>query len=174
MDVAPHPHTYLAPCTWLFSGRVRHDDSAGHHLDVVPGDTVLMVAGQGIAHSEYSWPDGPDLHGVQLGSLSDRRARERGLHHFTTSEVAHGVTAVFLGELRARSGDRFARRRSGAGAMAEEARPGLAHSCTAVRSPPVAHGAGACDSAAGREVGILVDRFLVAVGSGSVPALILA
>lgn len=108
MDVAPHPHTYLATCTWLFSGRVRHDDSAGHHLDVVPGDTVLMVAGQGIAHSEYSWPDGPDLHGVQLwlGYPTDERHAERGLHHFTTGEVAHGgISArVFLGELEGEVG----------------------------------------------------------------------
>ncbi len=103
MDVAPHPHTHLATCTWLFSGRVRHDDSAGHHLDVIPGDTVLMVAGNGIAHSEYSWPDGPDLHGVQLwlGYPTDERHADRGLHHFTTRAVTHGgVTArVFLGGL---------------------------------------------------------------------------
>ncbi|MFD5868801.1 pirin family protein [Corynebacterium sp. NPDC060344] len=117
MDVAPHPHTYLATCTWLFSGRVRHDDSAGHHLDVVPGDTVLMVAGHGIAHSEYSWPDGPDLHGVQLwlGYPTDERHAERGLHHFTTGEVTHGgVTArVFLGELEGEVGSTLEGRATG-------------------------------------------------------------
>lgn len=126
MDVAPHPHTYLATCTWLFSGRVRHDDSAGHHLDVVPGDTVLMVAGQGIAHSEYSWPDGPDLHGVQLwlGYPTDERHAERGLHHFTTGEVAHGgITArVFLGELEGEVGGAgVAGAAGGAGAVTEDA-----------------------------------------------------
>lgn len=126
MDVAPHPHTYLATCTWLFSGRVRHDDSAGHHLDVVPGDTVLMVAGQGIAHSEYSWPDGPDLHGVQLwlGYPTDERHAERGLHHFTTGEVAHGgISArVFLGELEGEVGGAgVAGAAGGAGAVTEDA-----------------------------------------------------
>lgn len=103
MDVAPHPHTWLATCTWLFSGKIRHDDSAGHHLDVTPGDTVLMVAGGGIAHSEYSWPDGPKLHGVQLwlGYPTDERHHERGLHHFTTTPIERdGITAkVFLGSL---------------------------------------------------------------------------
>lgn len=103
MDVAPHPHTWLATCTWLFSGTVRHDDSAGHHLDVTPGDTVLMVAGGGIAHSEYSWPDGPPLHGVQLwlGYPTDERHAERGLHHHSAGAVERdGVSArVFLGSL---------------------------------------------------------------------------
>ncbi|QGS34230.1 pirin family protein [Corynebacterium xerosis] len=126
MDVAPHPHTYLATCTWLFSGRVRHDDSAGHHLDVTPGDTVLMVAGAGIAHSEYSWPEGPDLHGVQLwlGYPTDERHAERGLHHFATSEVAHGGVAarVFLGELKGEVGGAGSLADGpGAGAVAEDA-----------------------------------------------------
>ncbi|QXA51910.1 pirin family protein [Corynebacterium freneyi] len=32
MDIAPHPHTHLATCTWLFSGRVRHADRGLHHF----------------------------------------------------------------------------------------------------------------------------------------------
>ncbi|WP_448852771.1 pirin family protein [Corynebacterium sp. 335C] len=103
MDVAPHPHTHLATCSWLFSGRVRHDDSAGNHLDVVPGDVVLMAAGDGIAHSEYSWPDGPELHGVQLwvGYPSDERGDVRGLHVHRTRQVVRGGAAlrVLLGDL---------------------------------------------------------------------------
>ena len=165
MDVAPHPHTYLATCTWLFSGRVRHDDSAGHHLDVVPGDTVLMVAGQGIAHSEYSWPDGPDLHGVQLwlGYPTDERHAERGLHHFTTGEVAHGgITArVFLGELEGEVGGAgVAGAAGGAGAVTEDANFGASPIpaprralAAELRMEPGA----SLTVPLGREVGILVD-----------------
>ncbi|WP_295624400.1 pirin family protein [uncultured Corynebacterium sp.] len=175
MDVAPHPHTWLATCTWLFSGRIRHDDSADHHLDVVPGDTVLMVAGPGIAHSEYSWPDGPDLHGVQLwlGYPTDERNVERGLHHYTTEEVTHGgVTAlVFLGSLTGELGGAGGKGVNGEGgeevdfgsspipaprrAMAAELRmePG-----TSLTIRP------------GREVGILVDSGSaeLSVGGGDV------
>ena len=165
MDVAPHPHTYLATCTWLFSGRVRHDDSAGHHLDVVPGDTVLMVAGQGIAHSEYSWPDGPDLHGVQLwlGYPTDERHAERGLHHFTTGEVAHGgISArVFLGELEGEVGGAgVAGAAGGAGAVTEDANFGASPIpaprralAAELRMEPGA----SLTVPLGREVGILVD-----------------
>lgn len=165
MDVAPHPHTYLATCTWLFSGRVRHDDSVGHHLDVVPGDTVLMVAGQGIAHSEYSWPDGPDLHGVQLwlGYPTDERHAERGLHHFTTGEVAHGgISArVFLGELEGEVGGAgVAGGAGGAGAVTEDANFGASPIpaprralAAELRMEPGA----SLTVPLGREVGILVD-----------------
>lgn len=173
MDVAPHPHTYLATCTWLFSGRVRHDDSAGHHLDVVPGDTVLMVAGHGIAHSEYSWPDGPDLHGVQLwlGYPTDERHADRGLHHFTTGEVTHGgVTArVFLGELEGEVGGAGANG-SGAGAVTEDANfgsspiPAPRRALAAeVRMEPGA----TLTLPLGREVGILVDSGSAELAEGS-------
>ena len=168
MDVAPHPHTYLATCTWLFSGRVRHDDSAGHHLDVVPGDTVLMVAGQGIAHSEYSWPEGPDLHGVQLwlGYPTDERHAERGLHHFTTSEVAHGGVAarVFLGELKGEVG--------GAGTVTEDADFGASPIpaprraiAAELRMEPGA----TLTLPLGREVAILVDSGTAELAEGSGP-----
>lgn len=168
MDVAPHPHTYLATCTWLFSGRVRHDDSAGHHLDVVPGDTVLMVAAQGIAHSEYSWPDGPDLHGVQLwlGYPTDERHADRGLHHFTTSEVTHGgVTArVFLGALTGEVG--------GAGTVTEDADFGASPIpaprraiAAELRMEPGA----TLTLPLGREVAILVDSGTAELAEGSGP-----
>ncbi len=171
MDVAPHPHTHLATCTWLFSGRVRHDDSAGHHLDVVPGDTVLMVAGNGIAHSEYSWPDGPELHGVQLwlGYPTDERHAERGLHHFTTDAVTHGgVTArVFLGELVGEV------RTAAGGAVPEDAHFGT----SPIPAPRRALAAelrmrpgATLTLPLGREVGILVDSGSAELGDGSTSA----
>lgn len=66
MRVPRHPHTGLATCSWLFSGRIDHMDSAGHWATVRPGDVAMMNAGRGISHSEYSTEDTTVLHGAQL------------------------------------------------------------------------------------------------------------
>lgn len=66
MRVPRHPHTGLATCSWLFSGRIDHMDSAGNWATVRPGDVVMMNAGSGISHSEYSTAGTKVLHGAQL------------------------------------------------------------------------------------------------------------
>ncbi|WP_146340694.1 pirin family protein [Nesterenkonia sp. NBAIMH1] len=66
MRVPRHPHTGLATCSWLFSGRVDHLDSAGNWATVRPGEVALMNAGRGISHSEFSTSDTSVLHGAQL------------------------------------------------------------------------------------------------------------
>ena len=66
MRVPRHPHTGLATVSWLFCGRIDHMDSAGNWATVRPGDVVLMNAGRGISHSEYSTADTKILHGAQL------------------------------------------------------------------------------------------------------------
>ena len=66
MRVPRHPHTGLATVSWLFSGRIDHMDSAGNWATVRSGDVVLMNAGRGISHSEYSTADTKTLHGAQL------------------------------------------------------------------------------------------------------------
>ncbi|TLP79934.1 pirin family protein [Nesterenkonia sphaerica] len=66
MRVPRHPHTGLATCSWLFSGRIDHLDSAGNWATVRPGEVALMNAGRGISHSEFSTDDTTVLHGAQL------------------------------------------------------------------------------------------------------------
>lgn len=66
MVVPPHPHTGLSTVSWLFSGEVDHNDSAGNRARVRPGELNLMTAGRGISHSEYSTSDTHLLHGCQL------------------------------------------------------------------------------------------------------------
>jgi redox-sensitive bicupin YhaK (pirin superfamily) len=67
MLVPPHPHTSLQTVSWLFEGEIEHRDSVGSHAMVRPGELNIMTAGNGIAHSEVSLPDGPPmLHGAQL------------------------------------------------------------------------------------------------------------
>ncbi|WP_127902494.1 pirin family protein [Solirhodobacter olei] len=57
IDVRPHPHIGLATVTYLFQGRMHHRDSLGTDQWIEPGAVNLMVAGQGITHSERT--DGP-------------------------------------------------------------------------------------------------------------------
>lgn len=63
VDVRPHPHIGLATVTYLLKGRLHHRDSIGTDAWISPGEVNLMVAGQGITHSERM--DGPAKHTPQ-------------------------------------------------------------------------------------------------------------
>ncbi|MGL5810975.1 MAG: pirin family protein [Nocardioides sp.] len=101
MSFPPHPHTGLQTVSWLFSGELRHRDSAGYQRMVRSGELNLMTAGRGISHSEVSSPGREPLHGAQLWiALPDpSRHTEPGLDHYAPPEIAgHGWSArVFLG-----------------------------------------------------------------------------
>ncbi|KKC05539.1 pirin family protein [Mycobacterium nebraskense] len=103
MDVPPHPHTGLQTVSWLFSGEVEHNDSAGVHAAVRPGELNLMTAGAGICHSEVSVPSPGALHGVQLWAAlpdSDRDTGRDFAHYVPGPARLPGATVrVFLGEL---------------------------------------------------------------------------
>jgi quercetin 2,3-dioxygenase len=102
MDVPPHPHTGLETVSWLFSGEVEHQDSAGVRALVRPGELNLMTAGAGICHSEVSTPATSVLHGVQLWvALPDaHRDTARNFTHYVPSVHVHDGARirVFLGE----------------------------------------------------------------------------
>ncbi|UXA07217.1 pirin family protein [Mycobacterium sp. SMC-2] len=103
MDVPPHPHTGLQTVSWLFGGEVEHNDSAGVHAAVRPGELNLMTAGAGICHSEVSVASPTALHGVQLWVAlpdSDRDTARDFAHCAPKPAPLPGATArVFLGEL---------------------------------------------------------------------------
>ncbi|GAB2975677.1 pirin family protein [Nocardioides montaniterrae] len=103
MVVPPHPHTGLATVSWLFTGEVDHNDSAGNRARVRPGALNLMTAGRGISHSEYSTPETTILHGCQLWLALPDEAREiePGFQAYVPPPVAgDGWEArVFLGSL---------------------------------------------------------------------------
>ncbi|MGL6210736.1 MAG: pirin family protein [Paracoccaceae bacterium] len=63
VDVRPHPHIGLATVTYLMRGQLHHRDSLGTDAWIAPGEVNLMVAGQGITHSERM--DGPARQGPQ-------------------------------------------------------------------------------------------------------------
>ncbi|MDO5076865.1 pirin family protein [Corynebacterium sp.] len=101
MDVPPHPHTGLATVSWLFSGEIRHDDTAGNHAQVLPGELNMMTAGDGIAHTEVSQSEW--IHGVQLWLAYPKAQRglARRLQHYAPEPVCIGAATVllFLGSL---------------------------------------------------------------------------
>jgi redox-sensitive bicupin YhaK (pirin superfamily) len=106
MQVAPHPHTGLQTASWLLDGLVRHRDSLGSDVLLRPGALGLMTAGRGIAHSERSPADRPDLlHGVQLWVALPEAAR-RGEPQFAlhdddlpTVQGSGWSARVFVGSL---------------------------------------------------------------------------
>ncbi len=66
-----HGHRDMEIVTWVLSGKVAHEDSAGNRGVLYPGLVQRMSAGSGIRHSEMN-PD-PDVpaHFVQMWVLPD-------------------------------------------------------------------------------------------------------
>jgi len=91
IDVRPHPHIGLATVTYLLKGRIHHRDSLGTDAWIAPGEVNLMVAGQGITHSERM--DGParqapqSLFGLQTW-LALPRAQEDAPAAFANATAA--------------------------------------------------------------------------------------
>jgi quercetin 2,3-dioxygenase len=56
---ADHPHRDVEIVTWVLSGELHHDDSAGHRGVVRPGEVQVLSAGSGVTHSEVAGPSGP-------------------------------------------------------------------------------------------------------------------
>jgi len=65
-----HPHRGFETVTYLLSGEMQHQDSAGHAGVLGPGDVQWMTAGAGVIHSEMPTPafqqSGGRMHGFQL------------------------------------------------------------------------------------------------------------
>ena len=68
INVRPHPHIGTATITYLLEGEIMHRDSLGVQQPIQAGAVNLMVAGQGIVHSERPGADLDQvsrLHGIQ-------------------------------------------------------------------------------------------------------------
>lgn len=105
MNVGAHPHIGIQTVTWLFDGKVRHDDSAGGAGLAEPGTLNVMTAGRGIAHAEVSEAPGAGrLWGAQLWvALPDatRDADPRFHQHrdLPRLDLDGGSALVFMGAL---------------------------------------------------------------------------
>lgn len=62
----PHPHRGFETVTYLLSGRMRHQDNAGHEGVIEAGGIQWMTAGRGIVHSEMPEQQDGLLEGFQL------------------------------------------------------------------------------------------------------------
>lgn len=103
MSVPPHPHTGLQTVSWLFEGRIHHQDSTGADAEVVPGELNLMTAGSGIQHSEVSSQDSGTLHGVQLWVALPDASRHQPPHFFAgsapTATIDGAIVSLITGSL---------------------------------------------------------------------------
>ncbi len=102
MTIGAHPHMGLQTVTWLFDGRIMHNDSLGTHQEINPAQLNLMTAGRGIAHSEQSLESNSTMHGVQLWIALPDESRNQApfFEHFSdlpTQEFAGVKTKVFIG-----------------------------------------------------------------------------
>ena len=79
-DIDPHPHIGLQTVTWPLDGRIRHRDSVGSDVEILPGQLNLMTSGHGIAHSEYRVPGHVAGSGLQLWIALPREARDTAPH----------------------------------------------------------------------------------------------
>ena len=61
-----HPHRGFETVTYLLTGRMRHEDSAGHGGVIEAGGIQWMSAGRGIIHSEMPEQEHGRLAGFQL------------------------------------------------------------------------------------------------------------
>lgn len=94
--VGAHPHAGIETVTYLFSGRQRHRDSAGHEGIVSAGGAQWMTAGRGVVHAETPVPATEDervLHGVQLWTSLPRLAKMTapGYQNLAADAIATGA-----------------------------------------------------------------------------------
>ena len=66
-----HGHRDMEIVTWVLSGRLEHQDSAGNHGVLYPGLAQRMSAGTGIRHSEMNASPDEPVHFVQMWVLPD-------------------------------------------------------------------------------------------------------
>lgn len=89
---ADHPHADAEIVTWVLSGSLVHEDSAGHRGIVYPGLAQRMSAGSGIVHAErndaYTIDPGRPAEPVHFVQMWLRPDQSGGTPGYAQREVA--------------------------------------------------------------------------------------
>ncbi len=73
-----HPHKDMEIITWVISGELEHQDSAGNKGTIYPGLAQKMSAGSGIWHSEMNVSKETPVHLVQMWVVPDMQGIRPG------------------------------------------------------------------------------------------------
>ncbi len=68
-----HPHRDMEIISYVISGILEHQDSAGHRAMLRAGDVQRISAGAGILHSEYNGSPVEPVHFLQVWIVPDKR-----------------------------------------------------------------------------------------------------
>ena len=98
-----HPHRGFETVTYMFSGRMRHKDNAGHEGVIGPGGVQWMTAGKGIIHSEMPEQEDGLMWGTQLwvnlpkeDKMTQPSYLERNADQIPTEHRSGGVTVKLV------------------------------------------------------------------------------
>jgi len=99
-----HPHRDMEIVTWVLSGALMHQDSAGNADVVYPGLAQRVSAGTGILHSERNAGDDP-VHFVQMWVPPDQPGRTPGYEQLDIgAELAGGGLVLVASGMTNHSG----------------------------------------------------------------------
>jgi quercetin 2,3-dioxygenase len=135
-----HPHRDMEIVTWVLSGSLVHQDSAGHNGLIHPGLAQRMSAGSGILHSEKNDAAGAveDVHFVQMWVVPDTERVAPSYEQLDiTPQLDAGELVVVASGRAAHADDRaISLRQEHAALHAARLAPGAG---TAVPVAPLAH-----------------------------------
>ena len=94
----PHPHRGFETVTYMFAGRMKHEDNAGHAGIIESGGVQWMTAGRGIVHSEMPEQEEGLMWGTQLwinlpasDKMTAPRYQEHAVASIPTEQRSNGV-----------------------------------------------------------------------------------
>jgi len=73
-----HPHRDMEIITYVLSGALAHQDSAGGEGVLRPGEVQHMTAGSGIRHSEFNGSQTEPVHFLQIWIVPERNGLKPG------------------------------------------------------------------------------------------------